>query len=58
MGARYDSLDVESEQDYKALLFWPNKCAFVQSLESVAPCVEDLVREGGCLLGGSVRIFW
>jgi cancer susceptibility candidate protein 1 len=39
----YDSLDVESEQDYKALLFWPNKCAFVQSLESVAPCVEDLV---------------
>jgi hypothetical protein len=39
----YDALDLEAEGDYKGVVFWPNKCAFVQSLESVSPCNEDLV---------------
>jgi len=38
----YDAMDLETETDYKSVLFWPNKCGFVQSLESVSPCVEDL----------------
>ena len=40
---RYDSLDVEGEADYKSVLFWPNKCALVQSLESISPCNEDVL---------------
>jgi cancer susceptibility candidate protein 1 len=39
----YDSLDVEGEADYKSVLFWPNKCALVQSLESISPCNEDVL---------------
>lgn len=38
----YDPLDMDAETEYKAVLFWPHKCALVESLESGTPCQTAL----------------
>jgi len=43
--AEFDPLDPESETDYRSVMFYTDKCCFVDSMESVYPCNEN-VREG------------
>lgn len=38
----FDPWDPDSDQDYQALEFMPDRCYFVQSLERLAPCKETL----------------
>lgn len=39
---QFDPLDPDCDSDYTGVLFFPDKCSFVKSLESVSPCEESL----------------
>jgi len=39
----FDPLEHDCDSDYQALLFMPDKCCFVQSLEGIRPCKETLL---------------
>merc|ERR550534_848074 len=38
----FDALDPDCDTDYQAIMFFPDKACFVQSLEQVSPCKEAL----------------
>merc|ERR1712183_738875 len=40
MGEEYDALDPDCDVDYQAVMLFPDKACFVQSLEQKSPCVE------------------
>lgn len=37
----YDPLDPDCDIDYQAVMFFPDKCCMVQSLEQKVPCNEE-----------------
>lgn len=37
---QFDPLDPDCDADYMGVLFFPDKCSFVKSLEGVSPCEE------------------
>jgi hypothetical protein len=39
---QFDPLDPDCDTDYLGVLFFPDKCSFVRSLEAVSPCEEAL----------------
>eukprot|EP00931_Biecheleriopsis_adriatica_P057438 TRINITY_DN3406_c0_g1_i2.p1 TRINITY_DN3406_c0_g1~~TRINITY_DN3406_c0_g1_i2.p1 ORF type:complete len:643 (+),score=161.51 TRINITY_DN3406_c0_g1_i2:87-2015(+) len=39
----FDPLDKDCDSDYQALMFYPDKSCFVQSLEGISPCKEARV---------------
>jgi len=39
---QFDPLDPDCDSDYTGVLFFPDKCSFVKSLECVSPCEEAL----------------
>merc|ERR1711959_545165 len=41
----YDPLDPDSETDYKSVMFFPDKCCFVESIESMKPCNTEMSPE-------------
>lgn len=39
----HDPLDPDCDSDYQAIMFFPDKACFVQSLEQKSPCREDMI---------------
>ncbi|CAE7650798.1 CFAP94 [Symbiodinium microadriaticum] len=38
----FNPMDPDGDADYQALMFFPDKCCFVQSLEGISPCREAM----------------
>merc|ERR1719181_841279 len=41
----FDPLDPDCDSDYQAIMFFPDKACFVQSLEQKSPCREEMIRD-------------